>query len=174
MHQKEKAGVPSLIDHNKFSLKLILELVAAFSIVFSIIWEIKVESHRDEWDKKVETLHTLQARDRSPMRYINAQLQGMKNGDSVLNMILSDTILLMNVKNQLTTFEDIGIGYNIGIYDKEVISKFMGTSFINFHEKITTYINYVRSKSNNPKLYIEYEKCAESLMLSVKNFEHEK
>ena len=174
MHQKEKVEVPEIFYNNKINLKLVLELLAAFSIVFSILWAIKVEQHKNEWDKKIETLHVLQARDRSPIRLINAQLQGINNNDSVLNTILSDTTLLLNVKNQLTTFEDIGIGYNIGIYDKEVIIKFMGTSFIKFYKKITPYINYVRKKNNNSKLYIEYEECAKSIILSENNVAYEK
>jgi hypothetical protein len=40
-------------SNNSFSLKIFFELISAFSIVFSILWGISVEKHKNEWDKKV-------------------------------------------------------------------------------------------------------------------------
>lgn len=40
-------------------VKLVLELVAAFSIVLSLVWQIRVDAQQNEWDRKNETLHML-------------------------------------------------------------------------------------------------------------------
>jgi len=162
VHTKEKSKIPE-ISKSKISMKLLLELIAAASIVFSIIWEVRVEKQKDEWLKKVETLHTLEARDRKPIKYINNRIKTIPD-DSILTTILSDSLLLTNVKQQLVIFEDISIGCNIGIYDKEVLKKFIGKSFIDFNMKMQPYISYARKLNQNPSLDMEYDECVKSIL----------
>jgi hypothetical protein len=149
---------------NNLSLKFIFEVLAAISILFSIIWSVQTQKHQDEWQKKVETLHSLEARDRSHLGTINKRINKINDEDSLVNIIISDTFLHSEVKKQLNIFEDISIGYVIGIYDKEVIKKFMGNSFIKFNKKLQPYILYTREKKMNPDLFIEYDECVQALI----------
>ena len=147
----------------KTSYKFIFEVIAVISIFFSIIWSIQVQKHQDIWQKKVETLHSLEGRDRSHLKYINARIDTISNSDSLIATILADSILKRHISAQLIIYEDLSIGNNIGIYDSEVIKRFMGTTFIKFNEKITPYILYLRKKKDNPNIYIEYDLCVKSL-----------
>ena len=149
-----------------FSYKFLFEILAAISIIFSIIWSVQTQIHQDEWQRKVETLHSLESRDKSHIGPINKRIKLITNGDSLVNVIISDTSLLNEVKKQLNIFEDISIGCNIGIYDKDVIKRFMGNSFINFNRNMKPYIIYAREKNKNPELYIEYDQCVQSLIES--------
>ena len=151
-----------------FSYKLIFEVLAAISILFSIIWSVQTQKHQDEWQKKVETLHSLEARDKSHISAINKRIKYINDSDSLINIIISDTALHNEVKKQLNIFEDISIGYNIGVYDKYVIKRFMGTSFIKFNKKMQPYILYTREKNQNPDLLIEYDNCVKALIEGVK------
>ena len=158
------------MNEREISYKFIFEVRAAISIVFSIIWSIEVQKfqtqtqkNQDEWKKKVETLHTLEARDRSHLATINKKIKAINDNDSLLKFILSDTALNNEIKQQLIIFENISIGSNIGVYNNEVIKKFMGNSFIKFNKKIQPYILYTRQKNNNPNLYIEYDNCVKTL-----------
>jgi hypothetical protein len=36
------------------SLKFIFEVLAAISILFSIIWSVQTQKHQDEWQKKLK------------------------------------------------------------------------------------------------------------------------
>jgi len=146
------------------SLKFIFEVLAAISILFSIIWSVQTQKHQDEWQKKVETLHSLESRDKSQIGAINKKIKSINDNDSLVNIIISDSTLHNAVKKQLNIFEDISIGCNIGIYDKDVIKKFMGNSFINFNKKLQPYILYTREKNMNSDLFIEYDKCVEALI----------
>ena len=148
---------------NSLSLKFIFEGLAAISILFSIIWSVQTQKHQDEWQKKVETLHSLESRDRSYIGAINKRIKFINDDDSLVNIIISDSSLHNEVKKQLNIFEDISIGCNIGIYDKDVIKKFMGKSFVKFNKKMQPYILYSREKNMNPDLFIEYDKCAQTL-----------
>ena len=148
---------------NSLSLKFIFEVLAAISILFSIIWSVQTQKHQDEWQKKVETLHSLESRDRSYIGAINKRIKFINDDDSLVNIIISDSSLHNEVKKQLNIFEDISIGCNIGIYDKDVIKKFMGKSFVKFNKKMQPYILYSREKNMNPDLLIEYDKCAQTL-----------
>jgi hypothetical protein len=56
------------------SLKFIFEVLAAISILFSIIWSVQTQKHQDEWQKKVETLHSLESRDKSHIGAITKPL----------------------------------------------------------------------------------------------------
>jgi hypothetical protein len=146
------------------SLKFIFEVLAAISILFSIIWSVQTQKHQDEWQKKVETLHSLESRDKSQIGAINKRIKSINDNDSLVNIIISDSTLHIAVKKQLNIFEDISIGCNIGIYDKDVIKKFMGNSFIKFNKKLQPYILYTREKNMNSDLFIEYDKCVEALI----------
>jgi hypothetical protein len=146
------------------SLKFIFEVLAAISILFSIIWSVQTQKHQDEWQKKVETLHSLESRDKSHIGAINKRIKFINDNDSLVNIIVSDSTLHKEVKKQLNIFEDISIGRNIGIYDKDVIKKFMGNSFIKFNKKLQPYILYSREKNMNPDLFIEYDKCVQALI----------
>jgi len=149
-----------------FSIKFIFEIIAAISILFSIIWSVQTQKHQDEWQKKVETLHTLESRDRSHIGSINKKIKLIHDNDSLVNIIISDTSLHNEVKKQLNIFEDISIGCNIGIYDKDVVEKFMGNSFIKFNKKLQPYILYSRIKHMNPDLFVEYDICVQTLIES--------
>ena len=151
-----------------FSYKLIFEVLAAISILFSIIWSVQTQKHQDEWQKKVETLHSLEARDKSHISAINKRIKYINDSDSLINIIISDTALHNEVKKQLNYFEGLSIGYNIGVYDKYVIKRFMGTSFIKFNKKMQPYILYTREKNQNPDLLIEYDNCVKALIEGVK------
>lgn len=151
------------MSKTNFSYKFIFEVLAAISILFSIIWSVQTQKHQDEWQKKVETLHTLESRDRSYLGAINKRIKTISDNDSLINTIVSDTSLNEKVIKQLNIFEDISIGYNIGIYDKEVIKKFMGNSFIKFNNKLQPYIRYIRNKNGNPNAFIEYDNCVQAL-----------
>jgi len=151
------------MSKTNFSYKFIFEVLAAISILFSIIWSVQTQKHQDEWQKKVETLHTLESRDRSYLGAINKRIKTITDTDSLVNTIASDTSLHEKVIKQLNVFEDISIGYNIGIYDKEVIKKFMGNSFIKFNNKLQPYIRYIRNKNGNPNAFIEYDNCVQAL-----------
>lgn len=144
-------------------IKLVLELVAAFSIVLSLVWQIRVDAQQNEWDRKNETLHMLEERDRSFMREVNSSLKGIKASDSVLQAILSDKEIRSQVVKQLNQFEHISIGCNIGIYDLSVVDRFIGTSFRKFFNRMKPYIDHQRKKTNNPKLYLDYEQCVTSM-----------
>ena len=148
---------------HKASLKLILELVAAASIVFSIIWEVRVETHQYEWDKKVETLHVLENRDKSLTKFIYKKTGKVSDADSLIQTIRADSVLNGVMREQLNMFEDISIGQIIGVYDIDVIDKFIGTSFIRFHDKFKPWINYKREEDKNPKIYLYYDQCVEQL-----------
>jgi hypothetical protein len=146
------------------SLKFIFEVLAAISILFSIIWSVQTQKHQDEWQKKVETLHSLETRDKSHLSRINKKIKYINDSDSLINIIISDSSLHSEVKKQLNIFEDISIGYIIGVYDKEVIKRFMGTSFIRFNKKMQPYILYTREKNQNPDLFVEYDDCVDALI----------
>jgi hypothetical protein len=147
----------------KLSYKFIFEILAAFSIVFSITWSVLSQKKQYEWERKLETLHFLESRDRGHLRSINKKIKNIENQDSLLNVILSDSTLLSEIKVQLIQYEDISIGSNIGVYDNDVIKRFIGNSFINFNKKMQPYILYVRKRDNNPNLYLEYDNCVKAL-----------
>ena len=149
---------------NNLSLKSIFDVLAAIRILFSIIWSVQTQKNQDEWQKKVETLHSLETRDRSHLGAINKRINTINDKDSLVNFIISDTSLHNKVKKQLNIFEDISIGYIIEIYDKDVIKKFMGNSFIKFNKKLQPYILYTRKKNMNPDLFIEYDECVQALI----------
>ena len=151
----------------KINFKILFEILAAGSIVFSIIWSIQVQIKQDKWQKNVETLHALESRDRSHMKNINSKIKNVQNSDSLINLIGSDSALKHEIREQLNTYEDISIGANIGVYDDEVITRFMGRTFINFNKKIKPYVQYLRNKNNNPNTYIEYDMCAERLNKTI-------
>ena len=131
--------------NSKAPYKFIFEVIAAISILFSIIWSIEAQKyqtqtqkHQDEWQKKVETLHTLESMNRVHLKNINKKIKAILDKDSLLNFLLSDTSLNNEITSQLIIFEDISIGSNIDVYDNEVIKKFMGKSFIKFNKKNST------------------------------------
>jgi hypothetical protein len=146
------------------SLKFIFEVLAAISILFSIIWSVQTQKHQDEWQKKVETLHSLETRDKSHLSRINKKIKHINDSDSLINIIISDSSLHSEVKKQLNIFEDISIGYIIGVYDKDVIKRFMGISFIRFNKKMQPYILYTREKNQNPDLFSHYDDCVDALI----------
>ncbi len=148
---------------SKINYKIFFETLAAGSIVFSIIWSIQVQKKQDKWQKNVETLHALESRDRSHMKNISPKIKNIQNSDSLINLIVSDSSLKHEIREQLLIYEDISIGANIGVYDDEVITRFMGRTFINFNQKMKPYIQYLRTKNNTPNTYIEYDICAERL-----------
>ena len=156
--------------NSKAPYKFIFEVLAALSILCSIIWSIEAQKyqtqtqkHQDEWQKKVETLHKLESMNRGHLKNINKKIKAIIDKDSLLNFILSDTSLNNEITSQLIIYEDISIGSNIGVYDNEVIKKFMGKSFIKFNKKIQPYILYTRQSNKNPNLYIEYDNCVKTL-----------
>ena len=73
---------------NNLSLKFIFEVLAAISILFSIIWSVQTQKHQDEWQKKVETLHSLDSRDRSHLGTINKRINKINDNDSLVNIII--------------------------------------------------------------------------------------
>jgi hypothetical protein len=152
----------------KINFKILFEILAAGSIVFSIIWSIQVQIKQDKWQKNVETLHALESRDRSHMRNITSKIKNVQNSDSLINLIGSDSALKHEIREQLITYEGISIGANIGMYDDEVITRFMGRTFINFNQKLKPYILYLRTKNNAPNTYIEYDICVERLTKAVR------
>ena len=147
----------------KFSYKQILELLAAISITFSITWNIKVNKTQYDWNKKIQTVQFLEKREKSNLRLINQRISNVNNPDSLLKLINEDSSLNAQIRSQLNEFEDLGIGYNIEIYDGTVINKYIGTSYIKFNKKMQPYIQYARNKNNNPNLYKEYDICSEAL-----------
>ena len=153
---------------SKINYKIFFETFAAGSIVFSIIWSIQVQIKQDKWQKNVETLHALESRDRSHMKNIFPKIKNIQNSDSLINLIISDSSLKNEIREQLITYEDISIGANIGVYDDEVITRFMGSFFINFNQKMKPYILYLRTKNNAPNTYIEYDICVERLTKAVR------
>jgi hypothetical protein len=157
----EKTNEPK--NANKFSYKLILEILAAVSITFSITWNIKINKGQYDWNRKIQTVQFLEKRDKHNLRQINQKINNINNSDSLLKLINSDTVLNEQIKSQLNEFEDLGIGYNIEIYDGEVINKFIGTSYIKFNKKMQPYIQYARNKNSNPNLYKEYDICSDAL-----------
>lgn len=161
-HTKEKAELSHMAGKNG-TFKLILELVAAASIVFSIIWEVRVETHQYEWDKKVETLHVLENRDKSITKLIHKKTSKIQNADSLISAIKGDSLLNSNMRDQLNMYEDISIGQQIGVYDVDVIDKFIGTGFIRFHDKFLPWIRYKRDEDKNNRIYINYDLCVEEL-----------
>lgn len=168
--KREEHNSKSIMINSKAPYKFIFEVIAAISILFSIIWSIEAQKyqtqtqkHQDEWQKKVETLHTLESMNRVHLKNINKKIKAILDKDSLLNFILSDTSLNNEITSQLIIFEDISIGSNIDVYDNEVIKKFMGKSFIKFNKKIQPYILYTRQANNNPNLYIEYDNCVKTL-----------
>ena len=157
----EKTNEP--VKAKKFSYKLALELLAAISITFSITWNIKVNKSQYDWNKKIQTVQFLEKREKSNLRSINQRINNINNPDSLLRLINEDSTLNAQIRSQLNEFEDLGIGYNIEIYDGEVIKKFIGTSYIKFNKKMQPYIQYARNKNNTPNLYKEYDICSEAL-----------
>jgi hypothetical protein len=157
----EKTNEPE--KAKKFSYKQILELLAAISITFSITWNIKVNKTQYDWNKKIQTVQFLEKREKSNLRLINQRISNVKNPDSLLKIINEDSTLNAQIRSQLNDFEDLGIGYNIEIYDASVINKYIGTSYIKFNKKMQPYIQYARNKNNNPNLYKKYDICSEAL-----------
>ena len=166
MHNKEKAELPKM--STKISIKLILELFAAFSIAFSILWEIKIEKDQNEWNRKIQTLQFLEKREKNRLKLINDKIGSIINDDSITSIIKSDTSLNNQIRNQLNEYEDIAIGFNIGIYDGDVIKRFIGTSYSRFNKKMQAYIKYARLKNSNPNLFKEYDLCVSSLQIEDK------
>ena len=93
--------------NSKAPYKFIFEVIAAISILFSIIWSIEAQKyqtqtqkHQDEWQKKVETLHTLESMNRVHLKNINKKIKAILDKDSLLNFILSDTSLNNEITSQ--------------------------------------------------------------------------
>lgn len=151
----------------KDQLKFISEMIAALSICFSIIWSLKVDETQNVWSRKVETLNILNNRDRHYMTAIKVRLSD-KVLDTIaeknlIKTIITDSIFRDNITEQLTQFERISIGANIGVYEDIVIKKLIGHNFITFNKSIQPYIKYIRTKSKQQSLYKEYDDCCNRL-----------
>ena len=151
----------------KDQLKFISEMIAALSICFSIIWSLKVDETQNVWSRKVETLNILNNRDRHYMTAIKVRLSD-KVLDTIaeknlIKTIITDSIFRDNITEQLTQFERISIGANIGVYEDIVIKKLIGHNFIKFNKSIQPYIKYIRTKSKQQSLYKEYDDCCNRL-----------
>lgn len=151
----------------KDQLKFISEMIAALSICFSIIWSLKVDETQNVWSRKVETLNILNNRDRHYMTAIKVRLSD-KVLDTIaeknlIKTIIMDSIFRDNITEQLTQFERISIGANIGVYEDIVIKKLIGHNFITFNKSIQPYIKYIRTKSKQQSLYKEYDDCCNRL-----------
>ena len=151
----------------KDQLKFISEMIAALSICFSIIWSLKVDETQNVWSRKVETLNILNNRDRHYMTAIKVRLSD-KVLDTIaeknlIKTIIMDSIFRDNITEQLTQFERISIGANIGVYEDIVIKKLIGHNFITFNKSIQPYIKYIRTKSKQQSLYTEYDDCCNRL-----------
>ncbi len=140
-------------------LKWGFDLLAAGSIVFSIIWSVSVDKNTYHWQKMVETQHMLEKTDHSHWKYIIPFLDQIKDSTSVTELVINDTAMLGHIRAQLNIYEEISIGYNIGMYDGKVINRFIGFYLIKLHDKITPYIRYERKAKNHPSLYTEYDAC---------------
>ena len=142
-------------------------MIAALSICFSIIWSLKVDETQNVWSRKVETLNILNNRDRHYMTAIKVRLSD-KVLDTIaeknlIKTIITDSIFRDNITEQLTQFERISIGANIGVYEDIVIKKLIGHNFITFNKSIQPYIKYIRTKSKQQSLYKEYDDCCNRL-----------
>lgn len=144
-------------------LKWSFDLLAAGSIVFSIIWSVLVDKNTYRWQKMVETQHMLEKRDYSHWKYILPVLDKVKDSATVCEYIIKDTAMLGHVREQLKIYEELSIGHNIGIYDGEVINRDIGFAFVNFHDKIMPYILYQRKAQNHNSLYTEYDECVKEI-----------
>lgn len=149
---------------NRYSwFKLGFELLAACSIVFSIVWSILIDKHAYRWQKMVETQHVLEQIDHSHWKYIGPVLDKIKDSTTLNRYVIQDSIVLIHVRDQLAIYENLSIGHNIGIYDAEVINRFIGYYFVTFHEKITPYIINTRKTKKRQSLYTEYDACVKKI-----------
>lgn len=161
-HQKEKANLPQVIK-STFSLKFILELIAALCILFSIFWEIRVETIQHEWNVKVATFKFLSERDRSHWDYTERYFKDSSVNEDWFEYIKSNDSLQFHIRKQLILFENIGIGEQIHLFDKEIIKSFIGTDLIGFYDHTKSWIEYSRIKNHKPQQYLDYEKCVQDL-----------
>ena len=58
----------------------------------------------------------------------------------------------------LNTFEDLAVGIDHEIYDKEMIEKSLGGDISKIYKRITPYIEHSREKYNDPDNWKEFEK----------------
>ena len=140
----------------KDQLKFTSEMIAALSICFSIIWSLKVDETQNVWSRKVETLNILNNRDRHYMTAIKVRLSD-KVLDTIaeknlIKTIITDSIFRDNITEQLTQFERISIGANIGVYEDIVIKKLIGHNFITFNKSIQPYSRNIHRRSKQQSL----------------------
>jgi len=147
----------------KHHVKTVAEVLASLSVVFSIIWAVTTQRHQDEWQRKVATVEALEQRDRTLLKYINSRVHRDIAPTALLDSIKNNDTLRSNISKQLRFFEDISIGANIGVYELDVIERYIGHTFVRFHKRMQPYILHRRQVEKNPDLYVEYDACVKLL-----------
>jgi hypothetical protein len=144
-------------------VKTVAEVLASLSVVFSIIWAVTSQRHQDEWQRKVATVEALEQRDRTLLKYIYSRVHRDIAPTALLDSIKNNDTLRSNISKQLRFFEDISIGANIGVYELDVIERYIGHMFVRFHKRMQPYILHRRRVEKNPDIYIEYDECVKLL-----------
>lgn len=75
----------------------------------------------------------------------------------------ADKQLRAELRLVLSHFERFAVAVNTNVYDIDIVDRTMGAYLIGLWEDYATYIEFIRSDTQNPKCYVEIENLVNSI-----------